>query len=84
MKETAYLAMKNVRASGTLRQAPGPYRIARFAHATPLCGVGIISSTLTGPPLLKSWIRPCNYLVFNSTIFPETILVRLFIFVGLI
>ena len=53
MKENTYLAMKNVRASGALRRAPGPCRIARFARVTPLCGAGTISSTITGSPLTK-------------------------------
>ena len=42
-RENAYLAMKNLLASGALRQAPDPWPTsAHFTHVTSLCYVGNI------------------------------------------
>ena len=59
--ENAYLVMKYPRASGALRQAPDPkLKRAHFACMMLLFTIGNLVLSRSGPPLIKSWIRPCH------------------------
>ena len=51
--------MKYPRASGALRWALDPkLKRARFAHMMLLRTIGNLGLSRSGPPLIKSWIRP--------------------------
>ena len=67
-RENAYLAMKNLSASGALRQAPDPQPtsarlLARLSFATS----AIYAKRYLGhPPLTKSWIRYWYCMYFSD------------------
>ena len=58
-RENAYLAMKNLSASGALRWAPDPWPTsAHFtSHDLALLRRQYMLKEIWGPPLTKSWIR---------------------------
>ena len=58
--------MKYPRASGALRLAPDPMlKRAHFARTTLLHTIGNLGLSRSGPPLIKSWIRPCLFFTFQ-------------------
>ena len=56
--------MKYPRASRALRQAPDPtLKPARFTGTMLLHTIGNLGLSRSGPPPIKSWIRPCVCMV---------------------